>query len=158
MSGERTAVSGEAVGTKHLTFRLANEEYAVPILSVREIIGILPITSLPRTPDFIEGVINLRGTIIPVMDLRTRLGMPWREPTRETCIVVLRFEGLELGLVVDAVCDARYLELSESDTLAELGGDVPKQFFRGISKTDDKVRLLLDVDRVLAFSAGGRDL
>jgi purine-binding chemotaxis protein CheW len=153
MSDESPAISAAQVGTKHLTFRLAKEEYAVPILSVREIIGIMPMTSLPGTPSYIEGVINLRGKIIPVMDLRSRLDMPWREPTRETCIIVLRFEGLDLGVVVDSVCDVRLLQPSESDTIAELGSNVPKDFFRGISKTDGKVRLLLDIDRLFALES-----
>src|SRR5690625_7028019 len=95
----------EALSGKYLTFELADEAYGVEILKVQEIIGLLPITRVPRTPDFILGVINLRGRIIPIMDLRLKFGMPPSEPTPETCIIVLHIDGVQTGVVVDRVSD-----------------------------------------------------
>ena len=92
-------------GGKFLTFFLAGEEYGIAILKVHEIIGMMAITSVPRTPDFIRGVINLRGKVIPIIDLRRKFDMPAQEATSETCIIVVHLQGIETGIVVDRVSE-----------------------------------------------------
>lgn len=135
---------------KFLTFFLANEEYGIEILRVQEIIGLLPITRVPRTPDFIRGVINLRGRVIPIVDLRLKFGMEAVEATNETCIVVVQIQGVQTGLVVDRVSEV--LDISESDVedSPNFGDEVNIEYLLGIAKTGGRVRLLLDIDRVLS--------
>jgi purine-binding chemotaxis protein CheW len=135
---------------KYLNFFLGNEEYGIRILQVREIIGILPVTPVPGTPDFMVGVINLRGKIIPVIDLRAKLGMPTRAAARETCIIVVRRQELDLGIIVDAVSEVRQVNGADTEAIMDLGVDVHTEYFLGISKSGGKVRLLLDIDRVLS--------
>lgn len=139
-----------ALSGKYLTFFLGAEEYGIAILKVREIIGIVPVTPVPGTPAFMQGVINLRGKIIPVIDLRAKFGMPTQAATRETCIIVVRRLDLELGIVVDAVSEVRNVSASETDQMLDLGGEISAEYFLGISKADGKVRLLLDIDRILS--------
>jgi purine-binding chemotaxis protein CheW len=141
----KTSLSG-----KYLTFFLGSEEYGIAILKVREIIGIVPITPVPGTPSYLQGVINLRGKIIPVLDLRAKFGMPSRAANRETCIIVVRRLELELGIVVDAVSEVRDVSGEETDAMLDLGSEVSAEYFLGISKADGKVRLLLDIDRILS--------
>jgi purine-binding chemotaxis protein CheW len=101
-------VMGDRDG-KYLTFSLADEEYGIGILKIKEIIGMLPITSVPQTPEFVKGVINLRGKVIPVMDLRLRFGMPPIDYSERTCIIVVEIAGhtgtVQIGIVVDAVSE-----------------------------------------------------
>jgi len=99
--------NNNAKGGKFLTFFLGNEEYGLPILSVQEIIALLPITPVPRTPDFFKGLTNLRGKIIPVMDLRIKFGMEANEPTEETCIIVVRTANHLIGIIVDKVSEVK---------------------------------------------------
>jgi len=142
--------SSPALSGKYLTFFLGAEEYGIAILKVREIIGIVPVTPVPGTPPFMQGVINLRGKIIPVIDLRAKFGMPSHAASRETCIIVVRRQDLELGIVVDAVSEVRDVSGSETEAMLDLGSDVSAEYFLGISKADGKVRLLLDIDRILS--------
>ena len=135
---------------KYLTFFLGAEEYGIAILKVREIIGIVPVTPVPGTPSFMQGVINLRGKIIPVVDLRAKFGMPTQAATRETCIIVVRRVDVELGIVVDAVSEVRDVSANETEAMLDLGNEVSAEYFLGISKADGKVRLLLDIDRILS--------
>ncbi|HEY8484285.1 MAG TPA: chemotaxis protein CheW [Longimicrobiales bacterium] len=137
-------------GGKYLTFFLAGEEYGVEILKVHEIIGLLPITRVPRTPEFIRGVINLRGRVIPTVDLRLKFGMPMQEPTDQTCIVVVQVGGVQFGLIVDRVSEV--LDIAEADVEdpPNFGADVDTRFLLGVAKTAGRVRLLLDIDRVLS--------
>jgi purine-binding chemotaxis protein CheW len=140
MSSEATTTDqGAALSGKYLTFFLGAEEYGIAILKVREIIGIVPVTPVPGTPSFMQGVINLRGKIIPVIDLRAKFGMPTQAASRETCIIV-----------VDAVSEVRNVAAAETDAMLDLGGEISAEYFLGISKADGKVRLLLDIDRILS--------
>jgi purine-binding chemotaxis protein CheW len=139
-----------ALGGKYLTFFLGAEEYGIAILKVREIIGIVPVTPVPGTPPFMQGVINLRGKIIPVVDLRAKFGMPSQAASRETCIIVVRRHDIELGIVVDAVSEVRDVSANETEPMLDLGNEVSAEYFLGISKADGKVRLLLDIDRILS--------
>jgi len=131
-------------------FRIGNETFGVRIGSVREIVRVPEITAVPSAPETVEGVINLRGKIIPVIDLRDKFGMPTQAASRETCIIVVRRLDLELGIVVDAVSEVRNVAAAETDAMLDLGGEISAEYFLGISKADGKVRLLLDIDRILS--------
>jgi purine-binding chemotaxis protein CheW len=148
MSAAATAVT--AIAGKYLSFHLGDESFGIGILKVQEIIGNMTVTRIPRTPDSIRGVINLRGKIIPVIDLRAKFGMPTQAASRETCIIVVKRQELELGIVVDAVSEVRDVAGSETEAMLDLGSDVSAEYFLGISKADGKVRLLLDIDRILS--------
>ncbi len=142
--------SGKGAGGKFLTFFLAGEEYGIEILKVHEIIGMMPITRVPRTPPFIRGVINLRGKVIPIVDLRQKFGMESVEQTAETCIIVVHVEGIEMGIVVDRVSEVLNIAGSEIEDAPSFGEDVNTDYILGIGKTQAKVKILLDIDRVLS--------
>jgi purine-binding chemotaxis protein CheW len=144
-----TSVATRA-GGKFLTFFLAGEEYGLEILKVHEIIGMLPITRVPRTPEFIRGVINLRGKVIPIVDLRSKFGMPYQAEAPETCIIVVQVKGVSIGVVVDKVSEVANITDAEIEPPPSFGADVPTDFLLGLGKSNDRVRLLLDIDRVLS--------
>ena len=141
---------GKVSGGKFLTFFLAGEEYGIEILKVHEIIGMMPITRVPRTPEFIRGVINLRGKVIPIVDLRLKFGMESVEQTSETCIIVVHVEGIEMGIVVDRVSEVLNIASGEIEDAPSFGRDVNTDYILGIGKTQSKVKILLDIDRVLS--------
>lgn len=139
--------------SKHLTFTLADEEYGLDILKVQEIIGIMPITRVPRTPKFVRGVINLRGKVIPVVDLRTRFEVAEAEDTDRTCIVVVQVAGISgttvMGVVVDAVSEVIDVADDDVEATPEFGAGIEADFVLGIAKVGDRVVMMLDIDRVL---------
>ena len=135
---------------KFLTFSLGKEYYGLEIRHVTEIIGIQPITEVPELPEYVRGIINLRGKIIPIIDLRLRFGMPTIEQTDETCIVVVRAAGLEMGIVVDRVSDVLNISSADIEDVPEFGVDIDTDFLIGVGKVDGRVKLLLDIDRVLS--------
>jgi purine-binding chemotaxis protein CheW len=137
------------LGGKYLTFFLAEEEYGIEILKVHEIIGMMSITSVPRTPRFIRGVINLRGKVIPIIDLRLKFGMKAIEQTEETCIIVVQAQGIELGIVVDRVSEVLDIPSDDIDETPSFGTEVQTDYLLGIAKTNGHVKLLLNIDRVL---------
>jgi purine-binding chemotaxis protein CheW len=139
----------EGRGGKFLTFFLAGEEYGIEILKVHEIIGMMSITAVPRTPEFIRGVINLRGKIIPIIDLRLKLDMEATEQTDETCTIVVQAGELEIGVVVDKVSEVLDIASGDIDDAPAFGGDVRSDYILGIGKSEGRVKLLLDIDRVL---------
>ncbi len=155
-SSENAKVAGgtasERAG-KYLTFRLAAEEYGLEILKVREIIGLMDITKVPRTPQYIRGVINLRGKVIPVVDLRLKFEMAGKEDTEETCIIVVDVEGehdsILMGILVDAVSEVLDIQASEIEDAPAFGVGVDTRFILGIGKVKNTVKILLDIDRVL---------
>ena len=140
------AVSEEA--RKYLTFKLAAEEYGVEILKVREIIGVQDITSVPQMPVFMKGVINLRGKVIPVMDLRLKFGLEEAEHTEQTCIIVVDV-GREIGIIVDTVSEVLDIDGEHIEPPPEMGGAVDTSFILGMGKVGDAVKILLHIDRVL---------
>jgi purine-binding chemotaxis protein CheW len=144
-----TAVATPGKGGKFLTFFLAGEEYGLEILKVHEIIGMLPVTRVPRTPVFIQGVINLRGKVIPIMDLRSRFGMPATERVQETCIIVVAVRGVQMGIVVDKVSEVSAIASSDIEDAPSFGSDVHTDYLLGLGKANNKVKLLLDIDKVL---------
>ncbi|MCG8698506.1 MAG: chemotaxis protein CheW, partial [Bacteroidales bacterium] len=138
---------------KYLTFSLANEVYGLEILKVREIIGYMDITAVPQTPSYIEGVINLRGQVIPVVDLRTKFGMATAEVTDQTCIIVVEIDDagtpLNTGIIVDCVQEVLDITGSNIDPTPPMGPTVNTEFILGMGKIGDAVKILLDIDRVL---------
>lgn len=144
--------SGSDLSGKYLTFCLDEEEYGLEILKVREIIGLMTITAIPRTPIYVKGVINLRGKIIPVVDLRLKFGMVEIPATDETCIIVVQVGQVEVGLIVDRVSEVRDILAGEIENAPSFGEGVNTEFLLGIGKSGDKVTLLLDIDRVVGNS------
>jgi purine-binding chemotaxis protein CheW len=140
----------KAAGGKFLTFFLSGEEYGIEILSVHEIIGMLPITSVPGTPGYICGIVNLRGKIIPIVDLRRKFGMESKEQTAETCIIVVHVQGVEVGIVVDRVSEVLRIDEKDIEPPPSFGKDVNTDFILGIGKSLSKVKILLNIDRVLS--------
>ncbi len=136
------------LGGKYLTFMLDDEEYGIEILKVREIIGIMDITKVPQTPDFVEGVINLRGKVIPVIDLRAKFGLARAEYNDQTCVIVVDV-GMMMGIIVDTVQEVHDIPSSSIEPPPKLGGSVDTSFILGMGKVKDDVKLLLDIDKVL---------
>ncbi len=139
---------------KYLTFRLAEEEYGIEILKVQEIIKMMDITKVPRMPDFVRGVINLRGKVIPVIDLRLKFGMEAKETTDKTCVVVVQLKGaaskITMGAIVDEVSEVLDISGEQIEPPPEFGTTVDTAFILGMGKVGKKVIMLLDVDRVLS--------
>lgn len=141
--------TGRDLGGKYLTFGLDREEYGLEILKVREIIGMMDITPVPRTPDFVRGVINLRGSVIPVVDLRCKFKMPTAERTDETCIIVVDVEAVEMGIVVDRVSEVLDIMSENIEKAPSFGVSIETDFILGMGKTEGRVTILLDISRVL---------
>jgi purine-binding chemotaxis protein CheW len=157
----RSGSSPDTLGGKYLTFFLRGEEYGLEILKVQEIIGMMEITPVPRTPDFIRGVINLRGKVIPIIDLRLKFAMEAVGQTEQTCIIVVQARGLQMGIVVDKVSEVLDIATEDIEDAPSFGADVESDYILGIGKSEGRVKLLLDIDRVLtaeelgALNAGG---
>ncbi len=153
---EGSQTLAERVAGKYLTFDLADEEYGLEILRVREIIGMMDITPVPRTPDFVLGVINLRGKVIPVVDLRLKFGLPYKEPDDRTCVIVVEVasEGqtIQMGIVVDRVNEVVDVKGADVEPTPSFGVALDTAFILGMAKVGDKVKILLDIDRVLTSS------
>lgn len=142
-----------ATGGKFLTFFLGSEEYGLEILKVQEIIGVMDITPLPGTPPAILGVINLRGKVIPVMDLRRKFSMDEVPRTKETCIIVVRIDELEMGVVVDRVSEVADIAGTAIEPAPAFGTSVDSDCILGIGKGETQVKVLLDIDKVLQGAA-----
>jgi purine-binding chemotaxis protein CheW len=159
MTNERTtmdqAIKATTIKTgKYLTFSLEKEEYGIGILKVKEIIGMMPITSVPRTPDFVKGVVNLRGKVIPVLDLRTKFEMEAIPYTERTCIIVVEIDSdaatILLGIVVDAVSEVLNIREEEIEETPKFGTQLKHDYILGMAKRDGGVKILLNIDRVLS--------
>jgi purine-binding chemotaxis protein CheW len=143
----------EALAGKYLTFSLAEEEYGIGILKVKEIIGMMPITSVPQTPAFVKGVINLRGKVIPVVDLRLRFGMDEIDYDERTCIIVVEIAGVSgnilIGIVVDSVSEVLNIKQGEIEPTPTFGTSLNTEYILGMAKMEGGVKILLDIDQVL---------
>jgi purine-binding chemotaxis protein CheW len=135
---------------QYLTFQLQNEQYGVPIETVREINRVVEITPVPRTPEYVKGVMNLRGKIIPVVNLRVKFGMNAQEHTRDTCIIVLDTEIGQVGMIVDSVKEVVDLADNQIEPSPVLGNEETMSFVRGMGKVENRVIILVDI--VSAFS------
>lgn len=136
-------------GRQYLTFTLGQEEYGIEILKVQEIKGYSAITPVPNTPAHVRGVMNLRGTIIPVVDLRTKLGMAEAACTPFTVIVVVKVGPKTMGLVVDAVSDVLNIPTADIQETPDFGAEVDAGFISGMAKASDRLVVLLDIEKVL---------
>ena len=143
----------ESMAGKYLTFKLSGETYGLEILKVQEIIGMMKVTRVPRTPVFVRGVINLRGKVIPVVDLRIKFGMDAVEDTERTCIIVVQVDGksgkIIMGSIVDEVSEVINVEAEQIEPTPDLGTGIDTDFILAIGKVEQKVVMLLDVNKVL---------
>jgi len=139
---------------KYLTFSLAGEEYGIGIRKVKEIIGLMAITPVPQTPEYIKGVINLRGKVIPVVDMRLKFGMAGVESTERTCIIVVEIDSLHhkisMGLVVDSVSEVLNIRAAEIENTPDFGSKLNTDYILGMAKSGQGVKILLDIDRVMS--------
>ncbi len=139
---------------KYLTFSLEDEEYGIGILKVKEIIGMMPITSVPRTPEFVKGVINLRGKVIPVIDLRLKFSMESIDYSDRTCIIVVEIdsdsETVLIGIVVDSVSEVLNIKAEEVEEAPTFGSKLDTDYIQGMAKMEGGVKILLNIDKVLS--------
>ncbi len=153
----KNVATGSAKSSKFLTFQLGDEIYGLDILKVKEIIGIMDITPVPQSPGYVKGVLNLRGKIIPVVDLRLKFGFDEREYTERTCIIVVELEMAEgkmlVGIIVDAVSEVTNISETDIEPTPEFGASFSTDYIRGMAKIKGKVVILLDISLVL--SGGG---
>jgi len=153
MSPQEQTIKDDCKEGKYLTFTLADEEFGVGILKVKEIIGMMPCTPIPQVPSFIKGVINLRGKVIPVLDLRLKFGMEAVPYDQRTCIVVVEIEApvglILMGVVVDAVNEVVSIKEEEVENPPDFGSSVDTDYILGMAKTEKDVKILLDIDKVL---------
>jgi purine-binding chemotaxis protein CheW len=147
------AKTGAQKQGKYLTFALGDEEYGLEILKVREINGYMDITPVPQTPAYVKGVINLRGQVIPVIDLRAKFGMVTKEVTEQTCIIVVEVQRNgqrnDTGIVVDRVQEVLFISGEQIQETPEFGTAVDTDFILGLGKVGKSVKILLDIDKVL---------
>ena len=138
---------------KYLTFTLADEEYGIGILKIKEIIGMISITSVPQTPEYVKGVINLRGKVIPVIDFRLKFGMEAMEYNERTCIIVLEIGHKEMsvmiGIVVDSVSEVLNIKAEDIEDAPHFGTTLAMDYILGMAKSDGSVKILLDIDKIL---------
>jgi purine-binding chemotaxis protein CheW len=152
---ETGAVVTDQRAGKYLTFILGREEFAIRVLKVREIMGIQDITAVPQTPGYVKGVINLRGKVIPVVDLRLKFCLPEMEYTQRTCIIVAQVQAagvsLQTGIVVDEVSEVLNLAAADIEDTPDFGeGGSATSYLLGMAKVKGKVKILLDIDQVLS--------
>lgn len=150
-----TRPAAEARAQKYLTFRCAKEEFAVPVGKVKEIIGMQEITAVPQTPDYVKGVFNLRGRVIPVIDLRLRLGVAAAPYDARTCIIVMEPEDSgsvrHVGVVVDTVSEVLSVSDQHKQAASEFGrGLIQSRYVSGVARVRDGMKLMLDIDLALA--------
>ena len=135
-----------------LTFALGQEEYGVEILKIQEIKGYSAITPLPNAPAYVKGVLNLRGTIVPIVDLRQKFALPEVAYTQFTVIVVVQVQGKVMGFIVDAVSDVLTVQGADIQPTPDLHGQVDTSFLNGLARSGEKLIILLDIDKVLTAS------
>jgi purine-binding chemotaxis protein CheW len=151
---ESAAADTRQVASKYLTFTLNPESYGIDVLKVREIIRLIAITTIPQMPDYVCGVINLRGKIIPVIDLRLRFGFAKAESTEQTCIIVVKVKlpdgrATQMGLVVDGVEEVLNIAATDIEKTPDFGTKIDTQYIVGIAKIKGAVKILLDIDGVV---------
>ena len=144
---------GADLAGKYLTFALSEEEYGLPVLKVREIIKIMDITAVPQVPEYVKGVVNLRGKVIPVVDLRLKFGFPAQDYTERTCIIVVEVAlatgARMMSIIVDHVSEVLNVTAEEIEQTPEFGDEIQTDYMKGIAKVQGQVKILLDLDRVL---------
>jgi purine-binding chemotaxis protein CheW len=145
---------GEKLAGKYLTFKLAQEEYGLEILKVQEIIQMQAVTKVPRTPDYIRGVINLRGKVIPVVDLRKKFVLEMFTDTEKTCIIVVQISNIDtvvvMGIIIDEVKEVLDIKADDIENTPSFGSNINTEFILGMGKVNGNVKILLDIDKVLS--------
>ena len=144
-----TTARDQGDGGKFLTFLLQEEEYGLEILKVREIMGLMDITTVPQTPAYVKGVLNLRGQVIPVIDLRLKFGMEEGKYDKRTCIVVVDVDGLQMGIVVDTVSEVMDIESKAIEATPSFGSKLNTDYILGMGKVEGGVKILLNIGEVL---------
>jgi len=143
-----------AANQQYVSFSLGSELFAVEVLRAREILTLVPVTRVPQTPDYLLGVINLRGQVVPVVDMRLKLGLEAAEQTRDTCIIVVEVlidgEPVVVGALADAVREVLDLNADQIEPAPRLGSRLKTEYIQGMGKVDDQFLILLDIDRVLS--------
>ena len=151
-----TALATGAVRAgKYLTFQLGSEHYAIQVLRVREIVKVQHITAVPETPSEVRGVINLRGKVIPVIDLRLKFGMPESEYGQRTCIIVVELNSSHagpMGIIVDEVSEVLNLTEADIQDTPDFGSGVETPYLLGLARVQDSVKILLDINQILVAS------
>jgi len=155
---ERASGNSQKLAGKYLTFTLQRESYGIDVLKVREIIRLTDITAVPQMPDYVKGVINLRGKIIPVMDLRLRFGFPITENTEHTCIVVVQVKlpdgkNTQMGLIVDGVEEVTNIAVGDIEETPDFGSKIETNYILGMAKIKGSVKALLDINSILGTEA-----
>ncbi len=149
-----SAKEDEGLATQYLTFTLRDEDFAIEIAKVREVLDVSNLTRIPRMPDYLSGVINLRGNVVPVMDLGRKLGMHPIERTKNTCIMIVEVEVegtvVEMGALTDSVQMVLDLLAGDIEGVPKMGTNLDTKFLKGMGHQDDKILILLDIDRVMA--------
>jgi len=153
MSEPSTTLNAEQIAGKYLSFLLEGEEFGLQILKVQEIVGMMPVTRVPKAPPVIRGVVNLRGKVIPVVDLRSAFGQERRDDSEKTCIIVVQVahgdQQLIMGIIVDEVSEVRDIDAGIIEPPPEFGSLVDTSFILGMGIVGEQVVILLDIDRVL---------
>jgi purine-binding chemotaxis protein CheW len=156
LTQSNSAAPADARAGKYLTFQLASEEFGIRVLNVREIMGVQEITAVPGTPAHIKGVINLRGKVVPVVDLRLKFALAAAEYTQRTCIIVTQVRGergpVMIGVVVDAVSEVLNLTAQDIEDTPDFGDDAGIRYLLGMAKVKGKVKILMDIEQVLSTS------
>ncbi len=151
---EEEQLKAERLTGKYLIFNLADGEYGTDISKIKEILGMMPITKVPQTPKFVKGVVNLRGKVIPVVDLRLRFGVEAADYTERTCIVVVEIQGVsgivQIGMLVDSVSEVLHIDGQDIDDTPTFGTKLNTDYILGMAKMEDDVKILLDIDQVLS--------
>jgi purine-binding chemotaxis protein CheW len=137
------------INDRYLSFHIKEEQYCIEIIYVTEIVGLQKITEVPDMPDFVRGVINLRGQVIPVVDLRLRFNLPEKEYTDRTCVVIINLENTVIGLVVDSVEDVSYIAPEQVSPPPAVSAAGTSRFIKGLGRVGDDVRIILDVTKIL---------
>jgi purine-binding chemotaxis protein CheW len=154
MNPQESSVASRRRGGKYLTFRLGAEEYGLEITKVREIVGLMPITRVPGAPADVRGVVNLRGRIIPTVDLRLKFHLALAEDSERTCIVIVNVTtprgSTQLGIVVDEVAEVLDLREEQIDHGIDLSAGLTPEFVLGLGLVEERVKILLDIDKVLS--------
>jgi len=152
-SNPASAAKADERAGKYLTFMIDKEEFGVGVLTVREIMGIQDITAVPQTPAYVKGVINLRGKVIPVIDLRLKFGLPSVEHTQRTCIIVVQVKSnagdLLMGIIVDEVSEVITMASGDIEDTPDFGTSIATHYILGMAKIKGKVKILLDINEVL---------
>ncbi len=139
-------------------FKLGREEYGVSILQVQEIKRISDITRVPHTPDYIKGVINLRGSVLPVIDLKNRLNLAQQAITEDTRIIIVKVEELSIGMVVDAVSEVMTISQENIDSPEVVAGSISANYLSGVGKLEDRLLILLNLEEIIGMGQEGNEM